>query len=369
MSLHKRLTHFGIALVSIWLAMALYQLLQGVTGLLTLHHYQFTVWRDIRANTLNIWMPLLPLTPLVFWFASRYPFQSGFHWPTHVKHLGMMVMFALLHGYLAAQLYYHFGYISEDMVGYQPWQHAGHFLFQNNVFLIDALIYSILVASQNLSLFHQLVRQNEMDRIRIEGQLAEARLQALKMQINPHFLFNTLNSIAVLVKKQESAKAEAMIARLSDYFRQTLEQGEASLVPLRQELALVEQYLAIEMIRFGERFTVEYRIETACLADKVPVLILQPLVENAIKHGLGKKTGACHLVVSANKTAEGLLLGVSDDGAGADQSVMVGGVGLRNVQARLQALYAGRHQFVFDSTPGVGTAVYIQLATLQAATQ
>lgn len=362
MPLRQRLLNFGIALVSIWLAMVGYALLRSATGVLTLHHYEVEAWSEIRANTVYLWAPLLPLTPVVFWFVSRFPFLPDRLAGSLLKHLGIMVGFSLLHGYLCALLYYHIGLIEPDMVSYAAWQHTGHFLFtHNNVFLLDALIYSILVASQNLSSVHRLVRQQELEAAQLQGQLARAQLAALKMQINPHFLFNTLNSIAVLVRKGDAAGADEMLGRLSDFFRQTLMQYERQTVTLRQELALLEQYLAIEQVRFGERLHITWQVAPDCLDVEVPVLILQPLVENAIKHGLARKVGECTLQISARQSAQGIVLQVSDDGAGVDAAAHGAGVGLRNVQERLRALYADRCSFEFSSRPGRGTVVAIAL--------
>jgi signal transduction histidine kinase len=361
MHLRRRLLHFGIALVSIWLAMAAYAVLQGLSGVLTLHHYRFAAWDLIRSQTVYIWSPLLPLTPLVFWFATRNPFQPDRWWSSLGRHLLMMLAFSLLHGYLSALLYYRIGLIEEGMHGYRPWQHTGHFLFtHNNVFLLDLLIYSILVASQNISQFHRRVRRQELDAATLEAQLAESKLRALKMQVNPHFLFNTLNSISVLVKKGENAKADEMLTLLSAFFRRTLEQSEEQTVCLQRELDLIAQYLAIEQVRFGERLRVEYRIDADCRDMHVPLLILQPLVENAIKHGLGGKVGPCHLCISVQKAAEGLILSVADDGAGTAEA-RADGIGLDNVRKRLWALYRDRQCVDFESAPGRGTCVSITL--------
>jgi sensor histidine kinase YesM len=351
----------GIALVSIWLAIVIYSYLTGLSGLLTLHHYDFHPWAQIRGTTLYVWTPWLPLTPLVMLLAARFPVLPDNVLPTLLKHFCMMLLLTVLHGYISAVLYYHIGYIAPDMVAYAPWQHTGHFLFQDDMFLIDAFIYTVLVASQNISSFFRLVRQKELDALRMESQLSESKLQALKMQINPHFLFNTLNSIAVLVKKHENDKAGNMINRLSDFFRQTLEQGEEKTVPLRRELALVEQYLAIEQVRFGDRLLLDYQVDPACLDEQVPVLILQPLVENAIKHGLARKSGPCRLLIKVDKTPAGMALQVVDDGVGTATPSPATGLGLRNVQDRLRALYAGRHQFAFTSSPAAGTTISIVL--------
>ncbi len=355
------LINSALALVILWLTFVVYAYLTGWSGLLTLHHYEFNPGSRIRWATIYVWTPWLLLTPLVMWLAARFPVTPDAIVKRLALHVVLMQLLALAHGYLSALIYYNGGDVTEDMRDYVAWQHTGHFLFDEDMFLFDAFIYAILVASQSLSRFFHLIRQKEHDTARMQNQVAESRLQALKMQINPHFLFNTLNSIAVLVRKQETEKADAMIERLSDFFRQTLEQGDQQTVTLRQELALIEQYLAIEQVRFGERLTIDYDIDAAALNQEIPVLLLQPLVENAIKHGLARKAGPCRLAISAQQTPDGLVLDVIDDGVGTAEVAPVSGVGLRNVQERLHTLYKDRHRFAFTSAPGSGTAISIVL--------
>jgi two-component system LytT family sensor kinase len=174
---------------------------------------------------------------------------------------------------------------------------------------------------------------------RLETQLATAQLDALKMQLNPHFLFNTLNSVSSLMYDDVDA-ADAMLARLSDFLRMTLERPIAPRIPLHQELDFVQRYLEIERVRFEERLRVTIDVERSAEEVLVPALILQPLVENAIHHGISKRSGGGSILIRARREEHWLHLLVRDDGDMDDRAGVVRErVGLSNTRARLQALY------------------------------
>jgi LytS/YehU family sensor histidine kinase len=184
------------------------------------------------------------------------------------------------------------------------------------------------------------------------------------MQINPHFLFNTLNVISVLVMKQDNAKAGEMIERLSVFFRQTLEESSEQYLPLQQELDVIDQYLAIEELRFGDRLQIRRNFDPEALSALVPVLILQPLVENAIRHGLGEKLDAGVLSLECKRVADRLLIRIIDDGVGCSFSTNTGftpGIGLSNVQQRLQQMYGNDHVFNLSGETGQGVTVSIEI--------
>jgi sensor histidine kinase YesM len=257
--------------------------------------------------------------------------------------------------------------MSPDMAHYAPWQHTGHFLFLDDFFLFDALIYIFLVASQNISNFYSLAQQKELDAVRMQGQLSEARLQALLMQVNPHFLFNTLNSIAVLVRKNDTEGAGSMIEKLSALFRHTLDTQVEPWVPLRQELDMVEQYLDIEKVRIGPRLAVTIDASDAALNFHVPMLITQPLVENAMKHGVGRKPGNCELRIEASVRNKVLTLKISDTGAGCDFGMLenAGGIGLNNVRERLRQTYGSDAGLRIEGIVGSGVQVTLELSDLR----
>jgi signal transduction histidine kinase len=193
---------------------------------------------------------------------------------------------------------------------------------------------------------------------------ATAQLAALRAQINPHFLFNSLNSIAQLIHTDPD-KAEVCVERLAEIFRYILGRAEKDLVPLAEELHMAEAYLDIERMRFGERLQVDIRVDKRSLAQPIPNLILQPLVENAIKHGLSLKMGTGTVRIEAAIVGGTLCLSVRDDGLGmaapALAEVWERGVGLRNLRDRLRRLYGEAYLPEISSAPGGGTEVRLSL--------
>jgi two-component system LytT family sensor kinase len=203
-------------------------------------------------------------------------------------------------------------------------------------------------------------------------QLVDAELRALRAQINPHFLFNSLNTIAALVH-QDPTLAEAMTLRLARIFRYVLTQTEKSFTALREEIDFLRAYLDIEQMRFGERLQVRFDVAEAVADQPIPSLILQPLVENAIKHGFSPKVGPCQLVVRCMAQQKELALSVEDDGVGAPlpdaRKALPDGIGLRNVRDRLATVYGARARLCFESRPWQGTraTVYLPLSERTAA--
>jgi LytS/YehU family sensor histidine kinase len=213
--------------------------------------------------------------------------------------------------------------------------------------------------------------QTLQTRARELGELAAtAQLAALRAQINPHFLFNSLNSIAQLIHV-DPAKAEACVERLAEIFRYLLNRAEQDFVPLAEELQMTNAYLEIERARFDERLRVETTVDPNALRQLIPNLVLQPLVENAVKHGLSRKVGPGTLRIAARLDGEFLTLVVGDDGLGMSSAVLAQvferGVGLRNLRARLERLYGPSHLPEISSTPGGGTRVELRLPTTRAA--
>jgi len=194
-------------------------------------------------------------------------------------------------------------------------------------------------------------------------QLVEAELRALRAQINPHFLFNSLNSVAALIAADPRA-AEEMIIRLAKIFRHVLTYHDRPFSSVNEEISFLETYLEIEKVRFGERLQVHFDVQEAVTQLSVPTLILQPLVENSIKHGLGPKVGENQLTIRARKQTEYLELTVEDNGVGAQAPRRLSahnsiGLGLRNVEERLQTVYHGAARFSFESQPRAGSRAQI----------
>jgi len=202
----------------------------------------------------------------------------------------------------------------------------------------------------------------------LQQQVTEAELRALRAQINPHFLFNALNSIANLVVTNP-ARAESMTVRLAGVFRHVLANSARPLVALHEEIEFLETYLQIEETRFGDRLHVEIAVDPAVAMEPIPSLILQPIVENALRHGLGPKTGPGHLWITAEATGSQVRLLVEDDGVGPGNGLLKpnidngrsSGVGLENVTQRLNALYQDQSSITLEARQSGGTRVTILL--------
>jgi signal transduction histidine kinase len=232
--------------------------------------------------------------------------------------------------------------------------------------VIDALLYWAIVAGYSALSFYRRLRQHELHTAHLETQLAEARLAALRMQINPHFLFNALNSISTLVREIRTKEAVKALSELGSLLRTTLDEsltkGDVSL--LRDELAFLDRYIALEQLRFHERLLVMRDIEPDVAEALVPTLILQPLVENAIKHGIGGRIEAGLLIITAHKRNGKLVVSIEDDGAGLPPHWSERpryGVGLSNVRERLQTLYADRATLALEPRTPTGTKVTLAI--------
>lgn len=211
----------------------------------------------------------------------------------------------------------------------------------------------------------QMLQKEKQNALKASTMAHQAHLKMLRYQLNPHFLFNTLNAISTLILMKENKTADAMVSRLSDFLRYSLDKDPIKKVPLKQEIQALDLYLQIEKVRFDERLTVEWDIESSVNHALVPSLILQPLIENAIKYAISKlEKGGCIRVV-AKSFGRDLLLEVSDNGPGADivdgQLNRCHGVGLPNIRERLQSLYYNDFSFVISHNQPTGIKVSIRI--------
>ncbi len=207
--------------------------------------------------------------------------------------------------------------------------------------------------------YRALVVERERS-LQAESLAREARLLALRYQIGPHFLFNALNAISTLVVTGRKADATATIARLADLLRVSLEAPERGTIPLAPELDIVRTYVAIERVRFADRLQVVIDADEATLDARVPAMILQPLVENAVRHAVAVHDGPTSITVSSRRARDDIVLTVFDDGPGVGESRGFG-VGLANIRARLDELYPGDHTFVAGPTPNGGYRAEISI--------
>ena len=229
----------------------------------------------------------------------------------------------------------------------------------------NLLIYWAIVALVHARDYARDAQEHRVRAAELETSVAEARLQALTLQLRPHFLFNTLNAIAELIHEDPDA-AERMVGRLADLLRRTLETDGSAEVSLATELELVDRYLDIEVVRFQDRLRVHWEVAGNARAAQVPAMILLPLVENAVRHGVSSRPGPGEVGIRARRDADTLWLEVWDDGPGLDASARSEtgprrGIGLANTRARLTQLYGDTHRFeLIDGTPA-GLVVRVSL--------
>jgi LytS/YehU family sensor histidine kinase len=224
-----------------------------------------------------------------------------------------------------------------------------------SVFLYFAILACIYAFS-----YYREAREREAQQSRLAVQLAEARLGALRMQLNPHFLFNSLNAITVLVRDQDTRTASRMLELLSGILRQVLQSDKRKEITLNEELQFIEKYLAIEQVRFSDRLQVHSSIASEVRDTLVPEFILQPMVENAIRHGISKRSNAGVIEIKAWESHGELVLIVQDDGPGVVSSPD-SGIGLGNTRARLETLFGAAGKLELANAEGGGTIATLRL--------
>src|SRR5262245_39156443 len=207
-------------------------------------------------------------------------------------------------------------------------------------FHVELLIYAAIVAAAHAVRTTVLLRAKEHDTLRLEAELTGARLTALRMQLQPHFLFNTLHTIGSLVLQRRNDQATALLAELGELLRGTLAQRDSELAPLKDELAHLKRYLRIEEARFGDRLRIDWNVDAAAMDAPIPPFMLQPLVENAFRHGIARRADDSALVIGATSDNGLLRISIDNDGPPLPPAFTLdgsGGFGLKNVVQRLQA--------------------------------
>lgn len=285
-------------------------------------------------------------TPGILWLGRRFPFDRK-SWPLSVVvHLVVSCAFVFM-----LDLEYAWHAMNTLPLLHMPVLDRATQLFVSWV-LSDGLLYWTVLSVSYAVDHYRRFRERELTAAQLETQLAQADLQALKMQLHPHFLFNALHTIGSLVRTGDRETAVRVTAGLGDLLRRVLDSASQQEVPLKQELAFVRNYLEIEQVRFRDRLQVTINADESVLDAKVPHLILQPLVENAIQHGIAPHLFARLVVVGARRVNDRLCLVVRDDGPGVGNGDATRpGIGLSNTRARLARLYGG--DFILD----VGNAV------------
>lgn len=312
-------------------------------------------------STLAFWLICAALwfgaTPLILWLARRFPLDRKRWLVSAVVHLASsaLVSFILLGIYSFITTRPGFG-------SSQTWMRA----FRADLvasFHSEVLTYWMVIGLCHGIDYYRKYRERELRASQLEARLAQAQLEALKMQLHPHFLFNTLNSISVLMSEDVVA-ARRMLMQLSELLRASLENVGTQEVALSEELDFLKNYLEIEQTRFQDRLSIRMDVEPSALNARVPNLILQPLVENAIRHGIALRAQPGFIEIRAARENGMVKLQVSDNGPGLNSAAskpFLKGIGLSNTEARLQQLYGANHRFEISDVIGGGLLVAITI--------
>jgi two-component system, LytTR family, sensor kinase len=313
----------------------------------------------LLALNVTYWYAWAVLVPGIIWLARRYPFGRHTWGRALAIHAAGVVAFTFMHTVLTIGMRVPI----QDAFG-KPANFAAD--FRELFFLYfdwEMMTYWAVVGLSHAIDFHNQAQERELTTAQLQTRLLEASLQSLQRQLHPHFLFNTLHTISALMHRDIEA-ADAMLAQLSDLLRLTLERVGTQEVALKEELDFLEKYLEIEQTRFGERLQVRLNIDPDTLDAAVPNFLLQPLVENAVRHGIAQKVGGGRVDITAERQGSELLLVVRDTGPGlspAKLDALNTGVGLANTRSRLQHLFGDRHRFEFHEPADGGLAVRISI--------
>jgi two-component system, LytTR family, sensor kinase len=321
---------------------------------------RFSFFDALRVNLIQFYLWGI-FSPLIFWFSRRFSVEVPSRTIRNLLlHLPALLVFAGVHQAIHVAVLW-----SATPRMRQQWPsiidcYRFYYWFG---FYIDLIIALLIIIAVHALLYYRKFRAGELEQESLKTQLAEAQLKALKMQLHPHFLFNTLHSISSLIL-EDPPRANSMIARLGDFLRLTLDQSDQQLVTLKEETEFVRCYLEIEQVRFGDRLTVEFRIDPATHSAQVPHLILQPVVENAIQHAIAPRAAPGRIQIVAQRAGHRLRVELSDSGPGMrmpGEPLQGHGVGLSNVRARLQQLYGGEFSFEMNNNSQGGLTVRLEL--------
>ena len=310
-------------------------------------------WRDV-VFTASLWLVFAILTRIPYALARRFPLRRERIVSAIAVHFAGALVMSLF--WTSA------GVLLSFPLALRPIQIPFHHYYVSalltNLSLCVFLYFAVLGCIYAFTYYRE-VREREAQHARLSAQLAEARLSALRMQLNPHFLFNSLNAITVLVRDQNTRDASRMLELLSGVLRQVLQSEKRQEVTLEEELRFIEKYLAIEQVRFSDRLHVSWSIDSNVRDALVPEFILQPLVENAVRHGVSKRSEAGLIEIAAAASNGQLVLSVRDDGPGFIEG-SVSGVGLANTSARLETLFGEASQLDVRNAEGRGTVATVR---------
>jgi sensor histidine kinase YesM len=354
-----------LTLLLLWTCVGLFFLSQDVA-----RRYFFgdaQPWREASYWMVRVYVSAA-FTPLVLWFGRRWPIERPKRFVRSVEHLLAGGGVALLEVAVETAVLLRVGDLAAlSLFGSYRRSVVILLLFD---FHANVMWYWVILGIQSGFRYYRKYEEREQLALRLElhaselkAQLADAHLSALKMQLQPHFLFNTLNAIMVLVRQQRGREAEETLTRFSDLLRAVLSDMDAQEVTLGRELEYVRLYLSIEQVRFSDRLQVEIDADPETLDAAVPHMGLQPIVENAVRHGIAANAAAGLIRIRASRTNDQLAIAVMDDGSGMPASAAAGhkGIGLSNTRARLHQLYGDEATLTIRPGERGGTAVVMSI--------
>lgn len=344
-------------IAAIWCAGGVFEASQAVL-IMRFAEGRRHAWLPLFITELATWLPWALATPWVIALARRYPIIRGTTWRTVVMHLVAFLSISAVAEAWSATL----------QVLFNPWgnRRAPTFwdtwsitlLYQVVLFLIA---YALILTITYLVDSRENIARQMTETARLNEELSKAQLAALRRQMEPHFMFNTLNSIAALVRDRRNDAAVSMIVGLSEFLRRATDDSHRSQVTLGEEVEYLQRYVEIQKIRFGERLQVGVHIPAELRNVPVPNLLLQPLVENAIKHGIAKRVTGGTVRVAGARRGDSLHLSIYNDGPGFPEDWQANGVGLANLRTRLRILHGDASDLTMRSVGPDGVEVMVTL--------
>lgn len=314
---------------------------------------QTIVWRELLTGSFADWYTCALFTPLFFWLARRYPIDRTSWRVTVPLTIAVTSVCVVLKYAVLVPI--------EHAFGLDTGASLSSALARN--FATESMAFWAVIGIVHAFEFNRRYREREVAAADLRAQLSEAQLEALRSQIHPHFLFNTLHGISTLMHRDVDA-ADTMLTRLSDLLRLTIQHRGQNEITLRDELALMGEYIEIMRVRFGDRLAVNQTIHPEALDALVPQFILQPLLENAFDHGIARTAGPGTIEISAIPADGKLEISISDNGLntnGSTAGVKRHGIGLANTRRRLEQLYGPAQSISLEKLPERGTRVVVSI--------
>lgn len=350
-----------------WSNVVLLLLLWAIAGTLLSMEFAFTLGvMDTNYPFYEVAIPQFQraalwvvVVPLVLMLRRKVPVSLGRYWGGVSFHVACSFLLMAIYYVVRLVYYIHVGTI-DGSGGF--WDSVVKNFWGRN--LVDIAYYWLVIGGGYYYELSQRYREKELAEVHLETRLAQAELSMLKGQLQPHFLFNTMNTISVMVREGRNPEAVTLLAKLASLLRMSLDTDRNMEMSLGKELEFLSAYMEIQKARFSDRLSYVVEVPQSVLYLQVPSLIIQPIVENAVIHGISRKEGPGTIRVGAELRDSKLVIIVSDDGAGFPATTRggrEGGIGLRNTRERLARMYGKKGRLVIDSKPGQGSVVTIEL--------